>query len=609
MEPSSPSSVGPAAPLSPQHDPEAAAPKSPFLGADAGSVNKRNAMIAAMGVVSISIVWPVIDQFLPLFLQAGNPEWERKVAEDDGSVPNVRGFGLSTSLAFFITTAHNLIDMFLQPWAGATSDRTWNRFGRRRPWMMVGLPIAAVSMVFIPVARELWVLILFYFAYSFGMAIRRTPTVALLGDLFPPEQRSKVNGLTSLGGALASVAALAGSGYSMDEYGRAVPFLGASALMVLFGLVPIVLLREQQHPLHATASPTAQATQPANLIENLRTVWNAKDRRGFYVLLGLLFAYSSFSALQTGFSTYAVLGLGLSIGDSSAFAAIFAGCFIAMVYPAGVLATRFGRWPTIRAGILICLVTTFIGYFIITDKATFIIALVIMGGATALVQVNALPLVYDVGDEARIGAYTGLYYFCTNSASFLGPNITALMMEENPRMLLLGAGLYMFVAYAIMFFGCNDLFAACRSKDADGLSRMSRSDSLISADGPPVELSVLAKPKAPASDTEGNGTLASERDAVPLVSVPSDAEEEEDAKDTAPKSRTEKLIDAMSPSVKRHKFKKLKEDTGEDQSEGQSEAEDEGQAEDIGEEGKDRDEEGTVYEQGWTRTRRSSEAA
>lgn len=49
-------------------------------------------------------------------------------------------------------TWDNLFNLLIHPWVGACSDRTWNRWGRRKPWIMMGVPIAALGFGLIPVA-------------------------------------------------------------------------------------------------------------------------------------------------------------------------------------------------------------------------------------------------------------------------------------------------------------------------------------------------------------------------------------------------------------------------------------------------------------------------
>ncbi|HBI56314.1 MAG TPA: MFS transporter, partial [Firmicutes bacterium] len=43
-----------------------------------------------------------------------------------------------------IMTMDNIAAITLIPFIGALSDKTWTRFGRRMPFLMFGIPIAAV---------------------------------------------------------------------------------------------------------------------------------------------------------------------------------------------------------------------------------------------------------------------------------------------------------------------------------------------------------------------------------------------------------------------------------------------------------------------------------
>ena len=104
--------------------------------------------LLGFGFLGISIIWPIFNQYIPLFLQAGNPEFERQLLEQGRPIPDIVGFGLAPSLALFIMTWDNIINMFIQPWVGAKSDQTWNRIGRRKPWILLGAPLALLGFVF-----------------------------------------------------------------------------------------------------------------------------------------------------------------------------------------------------------------------------------------------------------------------------------------------------------------------------------------------------------------------------------------------------------------------------------------------------------------------------
>ena len=98
--------------------------------------------LLGFGFLGISIIWPIFNQYIPIFLQAGNPEFEAQLLAEGRQIPDIIGFGLAPALAMFIMTWDNILNMFIAPWAGAKSDRTWNRLGRRKGWILLGAPIA-----------------------------------------------------------------------------------------------------------------------------------------------------------------------------------------------------------------------------------------------------------------------------------------------------------------------------------------------------------------------------------------------------------------------------------------------------------------------------------
>ena len=407
----------------------------------------KRTLIVGTAFLSISVLWPVFNQFIPIFLQAGNPRWEQDLLAAGKQLPQVRGFGLSPTIAFFIMTWDNLINVFVQPWAGARSDRTWNQFGRRKPWILVGAPIALIAFVFIPLANTLLAIMVFIVVTNIGMALFRSPAVAWLGDLFPPEQRSKANGLLNLMGGVGAALALFGGGLLFDRFGRAAPFFGAAVVMALAILVAVRFVHEPE-----TGRQLAAEAPPASVLLHFRVVWNAQNRSGFFVLLGILLWFMGFNAIETGLSSFAVFTLGMGPGPAAMFTTVFVAVFITCALPSGLLASRIGRTRTIRIGLVALLLLFGAGYALIRDELTLAFVLVPAGAAWALVNVNSLPLVYDTGDEGSIGAYTGLYYFASQTAAVFGPVLAgyAVELSGSHRVIFAFGAVFMLLAYIAM---------------------------------------------------------------------------------------------------------------------------------------------------------------
>ena len=380
--------------------------------------------IVGFGFLGISIIWPIFNQYIPLFLQGGNPQFEARLLAEGRTIPDIAGFGLGPSLALFIMTWDNLINIFLQPWVGARSDRTWNRFGRRKPWILLGLPIAAIGFILLPFAPTALALAAFILITNVGMALFRSPTVAWLGDLFPPDDRSKANGIINLMGGIGSLIAFLGGGYLFNNFGRAAPFIAGAILMVVALLVAVWRVREPRHLVEG------DDTEPVrSVMENLRLVAGRADRGGLYVLLGILLWFIAFNGLEAALSSFAVFSLGIAPGSASIYSASISLSFIVFALPAGLLGTSLGRRKVIMVGLIGLAVLFGVAFFLIQGAATFVVVLVVAGLFWAMVNVNSLPLVYDFGDERQIGAFTGLYYFSSQLAAVLGPTLGGIVVD------------------------------------------------------------------------------------------------------------------------------------------------------------------------------------
>lgn len=405
-------------------------------------------LVVGFGFLAISIIWPIFNQYIPLFLQAGNPQFEATLLAEGRAIPDIVGFGLAPSLALFVMTWDNLINIFVQPWVGARSDRTWNRFGRRKPWILLGLPIAVVGFVLLPFAPTALALAAFILITNFGMALFRSPTVAWLGDLFLPDDRSKANGIINLMGGVGSLIAFLGGGYLFNNFGRAAPFIAGAILMVVAMSVALWRVRE---PAQLT---TDAGTEPKRTVrENLRLLAAQADRNGIKVLVAILFWFIGFNALEAALSSLAVFTLGMAPGTASIYSASISLSLILFALPAGLLGTKFGRRPVILVGLIGLTVLLAAAYFIIQGAATFVAVLVLGGIFWALINVNSLPLVYDFGDESQIGAFTGLYYFSSQSAAVIGPTLGGVVVDvlgDQYRWILPFSALFMALALGVM---------------------------------------------------------------------------------------------------------------------------------------------------------------
>ncbi|MBM3120796.1 MAG: SLC45 family MFS transporter [Chloroflexi bacterium] len=379
--------------------------------------------LLGFGFFGISIIWPLFNSLIP---------------------PMLEDLGLSALVTGFILTWDNIINMFVQPWIGSLSDRTRSRFGRRKPFLMLGSPLAALFFILVPFVRENFILIaLAILGTNVGMAIFRSPTIAYLGDLFLPGERSKANGVINLMGGLGGAVALFGGG-ALYKLGVPLPFIVGSGVLLIAILVVLVAVREPSAP------PEAAGEAVPGLREALRQVGTAADRSGLF-LLGAIFAwFVGWNAMEAFFTIYARAILGVEVGTGTQMLTAFAAALILFSIPSGLIATRVGRKPTILVGLGGMLLGLVVGAFV-RSPTVLLIVLAVMGAFWALVNINSLPMVYDLSGQKSIGAYTGLYYFASSAAAITGPILAGQLIDlTSPSSIWIFSAIFMVGAVICM---------------------------------------------------------------------------------------------------------------------------------------------------------------
>jgi maltose/moltooligosaccharide transporter len=83
-----------------------------------------------------------------------------------------------------------LTGLIVQPIIGYMSDRTWNRFGRRRPYFLVGAILASLALFVMPNSPVLWVAAGMLWIMDASINISMEPFRAFVGDMLPEKQRT-----------------------------------------------------------------------------------------------------------------------------------------------------------------------------------------------------------------------------------------------------------------------------------------------------------------------------------------------------------------------------------------------------------------------------------
>ena len=202
----------------------------------------KKAFLIGFGLFSAQLMWVIYNTYMPIFLQAGSPTFDAKLAVQ------TRGFGLSATLTGIIMTLDNIAAFFIQPLMGPVSDRTRTRLGRRMPYIVACAPVAVIAFALIPLAPQMipaelngqlsqlggWFALFLAAAVVMlvAMALWRTPLFALLPDLIPSPLRSQANGVINVMGGLGGILAFVLGGLLYNVY-RPLPFWFGGALTLI----------------------------------------------------------------------------------------------------------------------------------------------------------------------------------------------------------------------------------------------------------------------------------------------------------------------------------------------------------------------------------------
>lgn len=149
------------------------------------------------------------------------------------------------------------VAMMIQPMAGLFSDRSTLRWGRRRPYIVVGTLLDVVFLAIIGMATSYWMLLLGIVLLQFSSNIAHGALQGLIPDLVPEDQRGRASGAKAIM-ELLPVFLVMGIGPLVDKgyLWAAIGFVMGSLLLTML----ITALTAHEEPLRE--KPSAPLAMP-----------------------------------------------------------------------------------------------------------------------------------------------------------------------------------------------------------------------------------------------------------------------------------------------------------------------------------------------------------
>jgi len=400
------------------------------------------------------------------------------------------------SLSFFWLAAP-LMGLIVQPIVGAASDRTWNRLGRRGPYIFGGALIATIAMWLMPNASALVAIIppIVFGAMMFALMdgsfnITMQPFRALVADMVPEDQRTLGYSIQSF---LINAGAVIGSvlpyfltnilGVRNTAPSGEVPpsviwsFYIGGGILLLSVLWTVFRTKEYQPEVYCEQNDLDyeswknQKTEKKSIATRLKAFFELFSKMPKTMTQLAIVQFFSWFALYLMwvYTTPAVAQhvYGTPIGDSSSAAYQEAGNWVGILFGAyslfaaifSILMTRIARLVGRKTTYSLALALGGIGYismYFLNTPNSLLISMVGIGIAWAAILAMPYSILSDALPADKMGVYMGIFNFTIAGpqiiSGIVGGSIVRDIFGNQAIYMMIICGISMLLGAATVFF-------------------------------------------------------------------------------------------------------------------------------------------------------------
>jgi len=297
------------------------------------------------------------------------------------------------------------------------SGRLSDRHQRRKPWILVGYGMAALSKPLFPLAQGVLPVMGARFIDRVGKGIRGAPRDAMIADETPPELRGAAFGLRqaldTVGGTIAPLAAVGLMLWFANDI-RTVFWIAAIPAFLSF-FFAWAMLRETRADGPRTEAPKWGGWR--NLDIQVRRL----------IAIGFLFGLARFSE---SFLILKSIDAGLAVQWSPLALALFSLSFMLLAYPAGALSDRTDPRSVLLGGIAL-LVAADLWLAQATSLWAVALGIILWGAHMALTQGIFARMIADAAPEGERATSFGAYFFVSGIATLLASLGAGLIWDRD----------------------------------------------------------------------------------------------------------------------------------------------------------------------------------
>lgn len=344
--------------------------------------------------------------------------------------PLLREHLTSAALIGLLMGMDNVLGIFIQPWMGNRSDNTRTRWGRRIPYLVVGMPVAALLFATIPLASSLPALVAVMFAYTLVANSFKPVSESLLPDFIRPERRSRANAVVKIAIALTVIVSALISTFLVDDF-PVLSFWIPSAIMIVSATVLVTRVRDNVSPAYqaAVVEEAAEHAPTARMRDVLRDLLRDTDRSRLLVIVAIFLFGCAWFASRSLITTYGMESLGLSRGDAGGLTLLSGVAYLLAAFPLALLSERIGRLRVMAGGMTLFVLAMVAGTLAHSSTGT-VVALCAGAVGAAGFMINGAVILWNLAPSSRVlGTYTGLYTVGWMSGGFAGPAVVGGMVD------------------------------------------------------------------------------------------------------------------------------------------------------------------------------------
>jgi MFS family permease len=393
------------------------------------------------------------------------------------------GETLGPSYVAFLEVIPLAVAIIVQPTVAAISDYTVTRWGRRKPYILVGGLLDIVFLAGIAASNDFVAIAAFVLLLQFSSNFAQGPFQGYVPDLVPERQVGVASGLMGLmiiGGQVAGVGIATLGLLAPNPYALGTPDAGAFAqahfflptlglaVIEIVTMVPILLFVDE-----GRRAPSRDGRSWARIAMSTWSLDVLRERSYVWLLISRLFFLMSAAMVTYAGIYYLERSLGLSQDETAlpltVIAAVLGTTTGIVTFPAARLSDRVGRKRVIYAAIGVGTVGV-LGVAAAPSFAFTLAALVLVGVSSGAFLAVDWALMTDIIPKATTGRFMGLSNVATALSGPLsrttgGLLLTTLVLLGLPAgappdapasaSSLYGAGPRIAIGLTVLFFGVS----------------------------------------------------------------------------------------------------------------------------------------------------------